>query len=198
MTAPTLTLIEMQRIKYELGDTVLNVGAQPWIGIRSVWNVIKDNVLGSDTAPTSTSTTISAAGATTITVASAVDLVAGTRVQIDVDGQRETCTIRNVSGSVLSLIARKTHSGTYPVEIESSLTIVRGLIADLTALEQVNTLGAFDALGLRRVDEVEWAEKGASYWVEYGKGLLRRKLASACGVGWIYSSSRGSSGLEVY
>jgi len=198
MPAPTLTLIEMQRIKYELGDAVLNVGAQPWIGIRSVWNVIKDNVLGSDTAPTSTSTTISAAAATTITVVSAVDLVAGTRVQIDVDGQRETCTIRNVAGSVLSLVARKVHSGTYPVEIESSLTIVRGLIADLTALEQVNTLGTFDALGLRRVDEVEWAEKGASYWVEYGKGLLRRKLASACGVGWIYSSSRGSSGLEVY
>lgn len=198
MTAPTLTLIEMQRIKYELGDTVLNVGAQPWIGIRSVWNVIKDNVLGSDTPPTSTSTTITSAGAVTITVASAVDLVAGTRVQVDVDGQRETCTVRNVAGSVLSLIARKTHSGTYPVEIESSLTIVRGILADLTALEQVNTLASFDALGLRRVDEVEWAEKGAAYYVEFGKGLLRRKLASACGVSWIYNASRGSGALEVY
>lgn len=198
MTAPTLTLIEMQRIKYELGDTVLNVGAQPWIGIRSVWNVIKDNVLGSDTAPTYSSTAINSAGAVTITVASAVDLVAGTRVQIDVDGQRETCTVRNVAGSVLSLIARKTHSGTYPVEIESSLTIVRGIISDLTALEQVNTLASFDALGLRRVDEVEWAEKGAAYYVEFGKGLLRRKLASACGVGWIYNASRGSGALEVY
>lgn len=198
MTAPTLTLIEMQRIKYELGDTVLNVGAQPWIGIRSVWNVIKDNVLGSDTAPTYSSTAINSAGAVTITVASAVDLVAGTRVQIDCDGQRETCTVRNVAGSVLSLIARKTHSGTYPVEIESSLTIVRGIISDLTALEQVNTLASFDALGLRRVDEVEWAEKGAAYYVEFGKGLLRRKLASACGVSWIYNASRGSGALEVY
>ena len=198
MTAPTLTLIEMQRIKYELGDTVLNVGAQPWIGIRSVWNVIKDNVLGSDTPATSSSTTISAVGATTITVASATDLSVGTRVQIDVDGQRETVTIRNVSGSVLSLIARKLHSGTYPVEIESSLTIVRGLLADLTALEQVNTLASFDALGLRRVDEVEWAEKGSAYYIEFGKGLLRRKLASACGVGWIYAAARGSGALEVY
>ena len=198
MTAPTLTLIEMQRIKYELGDTVLNVGAQPWIGIRSVWNVIKDNVLGSDTPPTSTSTAITSAGAVTITVASATDLVAGVRVQIDCDGQRETCTVRNVAGSVLSLIARKTHSGTYPVEIESSLTIVRGIISDLTALEQVNTLASFDALGLRRVDEVEWAEKGAAYYVEFGKSLLRRKLASACGVSWIYNAARGSGALEVY
>lgn len=198
MTAPTLTLIEMQRIKYELGDTVLNVGAQPWIGIRSVWNVIKDNVLGSETAPTSTSTAITSAGAVTITVASATDLVAGVRVQIDCDGQRETCTVRSVAGSVLSLIARKTHSGTYPVEIESSLTIVRGIISDLTALEQVNTLASFDALGLRRVDEVEWAEKGAAYYVEFGKSLLRRKLASACGVSWIYNAARGSGALEVY
>jgi hypothetical protein len=150
------------------------------------------------TAPTYSSTAITSAGAVTITVASAVDLVAGTRVQIDVDGQRETCTIRNVSGSVLSLIARKTHSGTYPVEIESSLTIVRGIISDLTALEQVNTLASFDALGLRRVDEVEWAEKGAAYYVEFGKGLLRRKLASACGVSWIYNAARGSGALEVY
>lgn len=198
MTAPTLTLIEMQRIKYELGDTVLNVGAQPWIGIRSVWNVIKDNVLGSDTPPTSSSTTVSAVGAVSITVASVTDLVAGTRVQIDVDGQRETCTVRAVTGSALSLITRKLHSGTYPVEIESSLTIVRGIISDLTQLEQVNTLASFDQLGLRRVDEVEWAEKGASYWIEYGKQILRRKLASACGVSWIYSASRGGSGLEVY
>ena len=56
----------------------------------------------------------------------------------------------------------------------------------------------FDALGLRRVDEVEWNEKGAAYYVEFGKGLLRRKLASACGVSWIYNASRGSGALEVY
>lgn len=194
----TLTTDEMARIKLELGDTVLAVGAQPWIGIRSVWDVIAQYVESSSIAPTSSSTAVTAAGPTTITVASVTGLNAGMRVQIDCDGQRETCTIRNVAGSVLSLMTRKVHSGTYPVEVESALTLVRGILSDLIALEQVNTISSFDSLGLRRVDEIEWDERGAGYWIEWGKGLLRRKLASACGVGWIYAASRGSSSLEVY
>jgi len=194
----TLTADEMARIKLELGDTVLAVGAEPWIGIRSVWDVIQTYVVSSDTAATSSSTTVATLGPATITVSSASGLGAGTRVQIDVDGQRETVTIRNVASTTLSIVARKTHSGTYPVEIESALTLVRGLLSDLTALEQVNTLSSFDALGLRRVDEVEWSDRGAGYWIEWGKGQLRRRLATACGVGWIYSASRGTTALEVY
>jgi len=194
----TLSSDEMARIKLELGDTVLAVGAQPWIGIRSVWDVIQTYVESSSIAPTSSSTTVSAAGPTTITVASATGLTAGMRVQLDCDGQRETCTIRNVAGSVLSVVARKTHSGTYPVEVESALTLVRGVLSDLISLEQVTSLASFDSLGLRRVDEVEWSERGQSYWIEYGRGILRRRLATACGVGWIYTASRGSSALEVY
>jgi hypothetical protein len=194
----TLSSDEMARIKLELGDTVLAVGAQPWIGIRSVWDVIQTYVESSSVAPTSSSTTVSAAGPTTITVASATGLTAGMRVQLDCDGQRETCTIRNVAGSVLSLVARKVHSGTYPVEVESALTLVRGVLSDLISLEQVTSLASFDSLGLRRVDEIEWAERGQSYWIEYGRGILRRRLATACGVGWIYTASRGSSALEVY
>jgi hypothetical protein len=194
----TLSSDEMARIKLELGDTVLAVGAQPWIGIRSVWDVIQTYVESSSVAPTSSSTTVSAAGPTTITVASSTGLTAGMRVQLDCDGQRETCTIRNVAGSVLSLVARKVHSGTYPVEVESALTLVRGVLSDLISLEQVTSLASFDSLGLRRVDEIEWAERGQSYWIEYGRGILRRRLATACGVGWIYTASRGSSALEVY
>lgn len=194
----TLSSDEMARIKLELGDTVLAVGAQPWIGIRSVWDVIQTYVESSSVAPTSSSTTVSAAGPTTITVASATGLTAGMRVQLDCDGQRETCTIRNVAGSVLSVVARKIHSGTYPVEVESALTLVRGVLSDLISLEQVTSLASFDSLGLRRVDEVEWSERGQSYWIEYGRGILRRRLATACGVGWLYTASRGSSALEVY
>jgi hypothetical protein len=194
----TLSSDEMARIKLELGDTVLAVGAQPWIGIRSVWDVIAQYVESSSIAPTSSSTTVSAAGPTTITVASATGLTAGMRVQLDCDDQRETCTIRNVAGSVLSLVARKIHSGTYPVEVESALTLVRGVLSDLIALEQVNSIASFNPLGLISVDEVTWSDRGQSYWIEYGRGILRRRLATACGVGWIYTASRGSSALEVY
>lgn len=195
----TLTADEMGRIKYELNDAVLSYNALPWIGIRVVWDVIQTSVESSSTPATSSSTAITAAGPVTITVASATGLNVGTRVQLDCDGQRETCSVRNVAGNVLSLVARKLHSGTYPVEIESPLTIVRGCVADLSALEQVNSLASFESLGLRRVDEIEWDEKGSGYWVDWARNNLRRALARALGVEYIFDAARArGANLEVY
>lgn len=195
----TLTADEMGRIKYELNDAVLSYNALPWIGIRVVWDVIQTSVESSSTPATSSSTAITAAGPVTITVASATGLSVGTRVQLDCDGQRETCSVRNVAGSVLSLVARKLHSGTYPVEIESPLTIVRGCVADLAALEQVNSLASFESLGLRRVDEIEWDERGSGYWVDWARNNLRRSLARALGVEYIFDAARSrGANLEVY
>lgn len=195
----TLTADEMGRIKYELNDAVLSYNALPWIGIRVVWDVIQTSVESSSTPATSSSTAITAAGPVTITVASATGLSVGTRVQLDCDGQRETCSVRNVAGTVLSLVARKLHSGTYPVEIESPLTIVRGCVADLSALEQVNSLSSFESLGLRRVDEIEWDEKGSGYWVDWARNNLRRSLARALGVEYIFDAARArGANLEVY
>lgn len=195
----TLTADEMGRIKYELNDAVLSYNALPWIGIRVVWDVIQTSVESSSTPATSSSTAITAAGPVTITVASATGLSVGTRVQLDCDGQRETCSVRNVAGNVLSLVARKLHSGTYPVEIESPLTIVRGCVADLSALEQVNSLASFESLGLRRVDEIEWDEKGSGYWVDWARNNLRRSLARALGVEYIFDAARArGANLEVY
>lgn len=195
----TLTADEMGRIKYELNDAVLSYNALPWIGIRVVWDVIQTSVESSSTPATSSSTAITAAGPVTITVASATGLSVGTRVQLDCDGQRETCSVRNVAGNVLSLVARKLHSGTYPVEIESPLTIVRGCVADLSALEQVNSLASFESLGLRRVDEIEWDEKGSGYWVDWARNNLRRALARALGVEYIFDAARArGANLEVY
>ena len=107
--------------------------------------------------------------------------------------------MRNVAGTVLSLVARKLHSGTYPVEIESPLTLVRGCVADLAALEQVNSLASFESLGLRRVDEIEWDEKGSGYWVDWARNNLRRSLSRALGVEYIFDAARSrGANLEVY
>lgn len=190
----TLTNDELARVRLELGDNILAIGADPYLPVRAIWDVVRDNVVSSSTQPTSSSTAITSAGATTIVVASAAGLSVGTRVQLDVDQQRETCTIRSISGTTLGLIARLQHGGTYPVEIESPLTLVRGILSDLAALEQVHTREGYDALGLRRVDEVEWDERGAQYWIERARVWLRRRLATACG---IRLAGRGSA-LEVY
>ena len=193
----TLTTDEMARIKAECFDNVLGVGAEPWIATRSIYDVILANVTSSTTAATSSTTTVSTAGPTTLTVASATGLVAGYKVQIDVDGQRETCTLRNVSGLTISVICRRTHSGTYPVEIESPLTLVRGVLSDLAAIGQVNSIDAWNALGLKRVDEVEWNDRGQFALVESARRTRRARLASLCGLSGILRANRGGR-FEVY
>lgn len=203
----TLTTDELARIKAELGDNILSINALPYIGIKSVYSqVILDNVVSSDTAATSTSTTISqatvdAGGATTITVASATGLSVGTRIQIDVDSQRETCTVRNVSGTTISIIAKKPHSGTYPVEIESPLTLVRGTLSDLLSLEQNQFLDAYAQAGIKRVDEVEFADNGAFGALTAQRQMLRARLASQLGLTevWLANQQRaGNSTIEIY
>lgn len=194
----TLTADEMARVRAECLDNVLSLGAEPYLSVRAIYDVIRQNVESSSVAATTSSTAVTAAGPTTLTLASASGLVAGYKVQLDVDGQRETCTIRSVSGSTISVVCRKTHSGTYPVEIESALTLVRGVLSDLASLEQVTTLDSLTSLGLRKVDEVEWADGGVTAHVERARRVLRARLASLCGLTGIVRAASGGTHFEVY
>lgn len=191
----TLTDDEMARLRAELGAHVLANSATPLVGVLSIWAVIRDNVVSSSVSPTTSATTVSAAGPAVLTLASATGYVAGQSVQLDCDSERETVTIRNVSGSTISVICRKAHSGTYPVEVESPLTIVRGLLSDLRRLEQGDVLGAFDALGIKQVDEVVFADGGQLRFIDRARAMLRDKLASACGVP---SFSSNTQRMEPY
>jgi hypothetical protein len=206
MTVRYLSDEEIDRIKAELFDNVLGVGATPYFNIRGVYSVIQDYVTSSATDPTTSSTTVSTAGPTTISVASASGLSAGTRIVIDVDQQRETVTVRNVSGTTLSVICSKLHSGTYPVEIESGITIVRGFLSDLANLEQVRTVEAFAALGLKQVDEVVWQDGQSGNLlslIHAAKTELRSKLAAATGMSSLFieamQRAQGHGGsVEIY
>jgi hypothetical protein len=191
----TLTDDEMMRIRAELGTHLLSNTAEPLIGTSPLWAVIRDNVTSSTVSPTTSATTVSAVGPTTLTLASVTGYTAGQAIQIDCDAERETCTIRNVSGLTVSVICRKLHSGTYPVEVESPLTIVRGILSDLRRLEQGDVLAAFDTLGLKRVDEIEFSDAGRMRFIERAQSTLRGRLASACGVA---SASTHSSNMEPY
>jgi hypothetical protein len=195
----TLSEDEIARIKRELGDHVMDVGAEPYFGYRSAYAVVRDYVSSSSTPATSSATTVAAAGATTITVASATGLTTGTRVQLDVDQSRETVTVRDVTGLVVSVICRKPHSGTYPVEIESALTLVRGLISDLIEIEQGRLPDTFATAGIKRVDEVEFRD-GAdpSLALDQARARLRRELAHAVGLGSTFDAGRGVGAVEVY
>lgn len=195
----TLTDSELARIRAEVGDHILATDAEPYFGSQHVYTVIRDNVTSDDVAATTSSTTVSAAGPTTISVASATGLVAGQKIQLDCDGARETVTIRNVSGTTLSVICKKTHSGTYPVEIESPLTLVRGILYDLASLEQNDSLDSVGTSGLKRVDEVEWRDdEDAGSAIERVRTRLRKKLAQLTGLNHLIRLNQGGDTFEVY
>ena len=201
----TLNADEMNRIKLEVGDTVMGYGAVAHFGVRSIYDVIRDNVSSSSVAATTSTTTVSAAGPTTITLASATGYEAGQRLVLDVDDARETVTLRSLSGASASVVCTKTHSGTYPVEVESALTLVRGILSDLVTLEQQGR-SMVGSVGIKRVDEVEWfgASEGGSPLVQlqHRRSALRMELAELCGIGWIYrevlSRRSGGGSFEVY
>lgn len=195
----TLTDDELARIRLELGDHVLDAGAFPYADLRSVYAIVRDHVVSSSVAPTTSATPVTDAGPALLTLASVVGLATSSRVQLDVDDARETVTVRAVIGSTISVICRKAHAGTYPVEVESPLTIVRGILSTLARLEQVDTLESFAALGLVRVDEVEWSEEGRDRAIERARSKLQLRLADACGLRDTLRQNRGTtSSFEVY
>lgn len=202
MTVRYLGDDELARIKRELGDNVLGFGAEPYISIKAVYAIIQANVASSSVDPTTSATAVTAAGPATLTLASAAGLAQFDRLVLDADGQRETVTVRNISGSVISVVCRRTHSGTYPVERESALTLVRGVLADLAAVQD-RLVDLLDGAGLKAVDEVQWfgGADGRTALDEARREQrrLREELASMLNLRSILDAARGGAGaVEVY
>lgn len=203
----TLTDAELMRIRAELFDNVLDIGAVPMINIHAIYTtVIAPNLSAASVAPTTSSTAVTATGPNVLTLASVSGLASGSRVVIDVDDSREVCTVRAVTGSTISVICKQLHSGLYPVEVESGLTIVRGILTDLETIDQKQRLG-INSAGVKKVDEIEFfsASEGGSVLVqaEAFRNVLRGRLATACGVTGLLHDlsarvSSSSPALEVY
>lgn len=202
----TLTDAELSFIKTELLDNVLDIGALPYFDIRYVYDVVRENVVSSDTPPTSSATAVTAAGPVTLTLADVTGLAVGSRVVLDVDSARETVTVRNVSGITISVICSQTHAGTYPVEIESALTLVRAKMADLTALRERTLRKAVSSAGIKQVDEIQFfggsGELTRTEAIRDELDRLRDELASMLGLSRILREARarqgGSNALEMY
>lgn len=191
---------ELQRVRYELGHNVLELGALPYVGHRQIFAVIQENCASDAQDPTTSTTAVTAAGPASLTLASVTGIAQGARVVLDVDDAREVVTVRAVSGSAISVVCRKTHGGTYPVEIESALTLVRGVLSDLTVnAEKIRDDGG----DIKQVDEVTFFGEGgfddSSLGRAYEKHIrLRRELASLVGIESNRGGRGGGSSYEVY
>ena len=190
---------ELDRIRAELGYNLLNVGAEPYIGVQAIFtNVIQRYCReGLDTY---TSTPIGEAGYVTLAL-NEVDntLTMMTRVAIDVDGLFEMVTVRAVdyANKTISVYAKKTHYGTYPVTVDGGLQCIRECLAALAdireqmlatrghgALKQVDEVGFYDVRGN---SQLEVLQGQAEYW--------RDMLAKHCGIPRIRIGGGGSGSV---
>lgn len=180
---------EIARIKWHLGYNLLSVGATPYIGVAAVFEQVIQVYL-EGTASTTSATSVTAASTptpVTLTLASATGFNPSDKVVIDVDSRQERVTVQSVSGSTISVILTKAHSGTYPVSVEGPDTIVRDILQRCDdAWAAYST--ALSSAGLKQLGqgEIEWfEEKGSAGRLGALKATLARwrgELGSVLGI----------------
>ncbi len=199
---------EISRIKYELGFSVLSLGAEPYIGITQLFeNVIAPYTLSG--ASTTSSTAVTAADdprvpvPVSISLASATGFAAGDRIVVDVDGRQEIATAQALSGSSLTLMLALEHSGTYPVTVEGGESIIRELLGQIR-VASAKLVKAIGTTGVKKVDEVEFfspKEMGkilgsfGTIWEE--RDMLRRELAEVLGIDYLRAMRARGGGATM-
>lgn len=194
-----LTNGELDRIRAELGYNLLNVGAEPYIGVAAIFSQVIQPYMreGLDTTSATAITTVGVP--TAITLGSATGISVHDHVVIDVDGLFEYVTVRAVSGSTITVIPAGAHSGTYPVTVDGGLQIVRECLSNLyltrQKMRQQRGTGA-----LKKVDEIEFYDVKGKSSIRVWKEQLdywRSELANALGLRYNPIAAGASNGGSV-
>lgn len=187
---------EIQRIRFELGYTVMSVNAEPYVEYYGTIDRILSLYLNAG-ATTTSSTAVTAADVptqVTLTLVDPTGFVAGATIYIDVLPQQERATIRSVSGSNVVVYLQKAHVGTYPVTVDGGESIIRDKLAQLYAIDE-KLSAALNTAGLKRVDDIEFygGTKTTSQAVMLGqlRDMRRDELASALGVANMHNVRKG-------
>lgn len=203
-----LTTSETVRLKAELGYPVTTIGAEPYISYVQVFDqVIKPYTQGG--AATTSSTTVAAVTTPTVvtlTLADATGFTAGDRAIVDVDSLQESATIRSVAGSTISVILSLAHTGTYPVSVEGGETLIRAVLKQLDAVKSQFSQ-VIQTAGLKRAEDIEWYQAGASSGNAGGSAQLaalfaqrddlREQLSRLLNVANLWKVRRGSGANVV-
>lgn len=199
-----LSTSEIQRCKAELGYNQLSTGAAAYVGISPVFEQLVAQYLQSGASSTSsTSVTAVADGAAaaqvTLTLAAASTFAAGDTVYVDVDDRRERATVQLMSGTSMTLLLRKAHSGTYRVEQESGESMVRDLLAQLRSIaDQIGSSDSYGTSGIKSLDKNDVVFKDGTGSTSTLSELkrwqmkLRNELSALLGIPNMWTSSRGS------
>ena len=204
MATRTLSAGELQRLRYELGANVLNVGAEPYVPHQRIFDVIAANLTSDAQDPAVSATSVAAAGSVTLTLDSVAGLSAGTPVVLDTDDAYERVSVQRVAGSTITVRCARAHTAPFPVEIESGLTLVRAALWRLAVLDRL-ILDAASGAGIKAVDEVQFfgPADGRSPLDELRRAQAahRRELASLVNLDQVLDAlgfGRGGASLVPY
>ncbi len=212
----TLLDSEIQRIKFELGYNLLNIGAVPYVQHMFVFEqVIQPHLLGGSVTESSTPVTASMPAVptpVTLTLADASGFHVFDTIYVDLDTQQEAAIVRQVVGNTIVVYLSKSHIGTYPVTVEAGKDggegIVREILKKLKELTGINGLyhNSISTAGIKQVDEVEFFANGTyggskSRLQEIEDAIMkyRDELASAVGFPNLWRMRKApSTSLELY
>jgi len=195
---------EIQRIRFELGYTVLGVNSEPYVEYFGTIDRIVALYLNAGATTTSSTTVVASDTLTqrTLTLASATGFVAGATIYVDVLPQQERAVVQSISGSNVVVYLQKAHVGSYPVTVDGGESIIREKLAQLYAIDE-KISAALNTAGLKRVDDIEFygGTKATSQAVMLSqlRDMRRDELASALGVANLHRLRRGGSqSFSVY
>lgn len=204
-----LTASEIVKIKAELGYNVLTTGSPYVDSYLYLFEQIIQPFVDEQGETTSNTAIVSSTAPTPVTLAlaDASDVPVGATVIIDVDSRQERVTVQSKSGNSITVLLTKPHSGTYPVAVESGVTVVRDLLARIAEVK--TTIAALRSrVGLKKVEDIELFGGGstlASQGIDPLTQVLelreqwRDELASALGVDRLNGeNSSGGSSISVY
>lgn len=198
-----LSAAELLRIRAELGFNVLSNGAEPFIGITSLFDTVIAQYMTAGAATTSSSVVTACAtpAPSSIALASATGFAQGARVWLDVDDRLESATVQSLAGSTIAVDLAKDHSGTYPVYVDGGEAMVRDILNTIRATK-TKMATIFGTGALKKVDEIEWY--GSNTKTQFGMlgdqlMFWRDELAALLGAPNCWRAKRGGgSSVSVY
>ncbi len=198
---------ELERVRVELGYSVIGIGALPFIEYVSLFEQVIQPYLNAGAKTTSsTAVTVLSPTPSAITLASPTGFNVGATLYVDVDGQGERVTLQSLSGSLASCLFTKTHTGIYSVTEEGGEAVVRDILAKLYQVKERLASDGMDAAGVKQLDKGDVildTEEGQTAFDSLVRQRMywRDELASALSIEnlWRVRGQRGGSGcVELY
>ena len=197
-----LSTAEVESLRFHLGYGNMSVSGHPYTsdGFYEIFTQIISPNLSTSTETTST-TSVSAAGITTITLGSVTLITPYTRLIVDVGDAAETVVVRAVSGSTITATFAKAHTQPYPVAVLSGVSRLRQLLhsAD-TAWATLQSADITGSAGIKQLGqgEIEWFAPSAVYLsvLRHYTGICEEISKLVCVP--LAGSSEGGSSMAMY